>query len=1022
MKNRFCRMGKALLGAACLLSTCGVTYSCSDDFELDETRPSFLGKGIYDELKSRGDFNTVVRLIDDLDKREDLSRTGSRTLFVADDDAYKKFFETNTIFKDGNGNPVRNYDQLSLSQKKLLLNGSMLSSAYVLEMLTTLNGPIKNQCLRRLTYASVMDSVPYFKWNELPENLNRGEVGDDGEVVNADKRFWDRYRNQAKGGIYLALDKTVPMMTHFLEGQLRERKISNADIAFVLNDTTLKEGDMPQYVYDAKIVEGDQVCLNGYYHVLDRVVVTPQNMAEVIRTNGETNLFSCMLDRFSAPYYDKTLEQEFNVANGLQLDSMVFQKRYISQRSQDGAITLDPDGMTLGNFPFLGYDPGWNTYNTSSSVAKEMDMAAMFVPSDDAMKEYFLRGGGAMLIKRYCPGQPNDEAHLKENLYQIPLPVIRSMIANLMKDSFNETVPSKYRLITNDAQDGMFADASVDAYKKRFKKVMMANNGVIYVMNGVVAPAEYSSVMAPVQNDGGAEVMNTTIHADDNFTETDNGSAPLRKYYKTYLLAMQSNFSLFAPTDEAFANHGYFDAATTYYGSGVAQKKNWRFWTFVPKEITGTNHRSRIALTAQAYAYDEKKDMAPSKSAMKSTEKSDANNDVNTEYGRRKANLLTEMMDQHILIHEVERDLEKSERQYFLSRSGAPVFVKQKATSLANNGKGMVVEGGLQLLLKEDKYPENDFSCTVVRGNDMTRENEGNGNYGNGMTYFIDRPIQATYLNVHQKMELLPHNTGSSTSMPAEQSYYKFFELAMSLNEVDDIVNKLFIKDDMTDSEKIQERNKYKIFTNERKTANGKMLVRFFNNYRYTIFIPNDAAVDKAYEKGLPTLQEIREFIGANVDKEGLSEEQKKEGMAKAKAMLTTLVNFVKYHFADESFFVDKVTASTRTQSACIDDQDNFIRVEVEQTPGKMQVYRVSNLTDDKSGQPVEVDAAMSNILARDYVINQSQKVITSSSYVVMHGLKDYLIFDEKLENGFNAAWKDAATAKAFVKKYSLKN
>jgi|GEM_PF-7118622 len=64
----------------------------------------------------------------------------------------------------------------------------------------------------------------------------------------------------------------------------------------------------------------------------------------------------------------------------------------------------------------------------------------------------------------------------------------------------------------------------------------------------------------------------------------------------------------------------------------------------------------------------------------------------------------------------------------------------------------------------------------------------------------------------------------------------------------------------------------------------------------------------------------------------------------------------------------------------------------------------------------------MSNILARDYVINQSQKVITSSSYVVMHGLKDYLIFDEKLENGFNAAWKDAATANAFVKKYSLKN
>ena len=35
MKNRISSMGKSLLGAVCLLSACGVTYSCSDDFDLD---------------------------------------------------------------------------------------------------------------------------------------------------------------------------------------------------------------------------------------------------------------------------------------------------------------------------------------------------------------------------------------------------------------------------------------------------------------------------------------------------------------------------------------------------------------------------------------------------------------------------------------------------------------------------------------------------------------------------------------------------------------------------------------------------------------------------------------------------------------------------------------------------------------------------------------------------------------------------------------------------------------------------
>ena len=105
MKNRFCRMGQALLGAMCLLSTCGITYSCKDDFDLDEKSPEFLGGSIYEELKSRG-FNTEVRLIDDLGYTDIMSKTGSKTLFAATDAAFNDFFAT-TDWKDAFGNPVR---------------------------------------------------------------------------------------------------------------------------------------------------------------------------------------------------------------------------------------------------------------------------------------------------------------------------------------------------------------------------------------------------------------------------------------------------------------------------------------------------------------------------------------------------------------------------------------------------------------------------------------------------------------------------------------------------------------------------------------------------------------------------------------------------------------------------------------------------------------------------------------------------------------------------------------------------
>ena len=114
----------------------------------------------------------------------------------------------------------------------------------------------------------------------------------------------------------------------------------------------------------------------------------------------------------------------------------------------------------------------------------------------------------------------------------------------------------------NDAQDQMFAAQtypSVGDYKRIFDKVLMANNGVVYVMNKVIAPATYSSVMAPALYNKNAQVINTVIHADDAYTTTNFQSAPLQKYYSTYLLAMQSNFSFFVPTDDGLKNFGYVD-------------------------------------------------------------------------------------------------------------------------------------------------------------------------------------------------------------------------------------------------------------------------------------------------------------------------------------------------------------------------------------------------------------------------------------------------------------------------------
>lgn len=1010
MKNRISSMGKSLLGAVCLLSACGVTYSCSDDFDLDEKSPSFLGASIYDELKNKQNFTTVIRLIDDLGYKDVMSKTGSKTLFVADDAAYARFFAHND-WKDGAGNPVDSYEKLSTNQKRLLLNGSMLNNAYVLEMLTTIEGPVKNLCLRQLSAMSATDSVPFWPKSSLPHNLNKGQLDAEGNVTNQDKLFWEKYRNSANLGIYMAIDNTTPMMTHFLEGQMREKKITHEDVSFILN---LRDQNSPQYwsnadtenrsyIYGSRILEQDVTCLNGYYHVLDSVLVTPPNMAEVIRTNGETNLFSAMLERFSAPYYDANLTEQYKALHSIEADS-IFKKIYISQRSSLGAVTTDPDGESLGDFPSLSYDPGWNAYSVNMS-SKEQDMAAMFVPSDQAMKDYFVRGGGAILIERYGTLE-NTEENLLENLYQIPLNIIKPLVANMMKDSFNESVPSKYLTIMNDAQDPMFSSTSypsIDAYKAGIKKVLLANNGVVYVMNNLVSPATYASVMSPVLYNEGTQVMNTVIHADDAYTTVNYANAPLRKFYSTYLLSMQSSFSLFVPTDKGLKTRGYMDPIA-YATHAAAQRK---YWTFEPEAVTQKNGKY-VAVKSLGYLMsDENTEMNPAGVTPKWESPANGNiADGANKNAKLKAFMLCEMVDHHILVHE-NNDLEgvRGERQWYISRNGAPVYVKSRG---GRDGVGMVVDGGMQLQFNTDQYDKNDFDCTVEQVYDMKPTST---DYGNGKTYFLDRPMQAALYTTYA---LLNKNA---------DAYGEFFKLCNSLStsKAIGLVESLFRGENVSESDWQNEATKYFIFADNgtkapaRPAPTGEKLIRFFNSYRYTVYVPSNQAVQNAIAAGLPTIDDIEQYVADH----SADEDYETVGKPKAQAMLTTLVNFVKYHFADQSLFVDNCTDVTACQSACTDGKTNgFVKLTVKQTPGAMTLV-------DAAGQSCSVGMP-NNICAREIETDgaaSSASSIKASSYVTIHALADdkYMLFSPTIKNGFAEAWKDVPTAQAFAKRYRMK-
>lgn len=993
MFKSFCNLRRNALRALCVVSVAGAVSSCTDDYKWDDENPTWLGASIYEYLQKDGNYQNFVKLIDDLDYAEVLSKTGSKTLFVANDDAFNTFYQSNSW-------GVKSYAELTTAQKKLLLNSAMINNAYLLEMMssTAAGGgdndiPQRGECLRRETASDVTDSVPHFGIADLPVNYNPN-----------DKDYWSRFRNEK--GIYVALDATSPMMTHFLTAQLANQKITDEDFKII---TGYERSNNDAFVFNAKVIKQDITCQNGYINVLDKVLVPPQNMAEVLRTGDNTKIFSHLIDRFSAPFYNSTLTERYRLIYGNQVDS-VFQKRYFADRSQGNATLYtdaltDPTGNPTGNVVFdansnkpLPFDPGWNQYRADAQTAKESDMGVIFCPVDTILMNYFFAdgGGGQFLVNAYAPdlvGQINENTKDFDLVYQaldqIPRNTIRALLNNLMKESFNASVPSKFATIKNSAQDAMFDDKD-NYHVGKIITTKLANNGIIYLMNEVTTPAEYAAVSAPAYVETDKRIFNWAIQS------AKLGNIPTNYY--AYLLAMSSRFSFFVPSDD---NFWYIDPLSFY----APQVKN-------------TGDQAVLVGRAYNYIWDEKNN----KPKVSSYE---YNYDITTGTGsigdirsteniseNTFGNRLKDMLETHTIIHEDNSEITgidetevgvECDQHFFVSKNGSVI----RTDNASQRAQGMTVSGGWQMA--------NDQSCKVTGFADKSKKKTG---YGNGYAYMIEQPMLPTIESVY-------------SAMYYNENFREFFELCQTDVSVLQEIGITAASDQA----------RYNIFVDNKglpcfdKTT-GKIVqsatnVRFFNNYRYTVYVPTNEAMNAAFKAGLPTWQDVRDFLQLDLeddDPEKIVYTDSEEDKAaletrnlKAKAMVTAIVNFVKNHFQDNSVFADSPSiASTAYETATINSETGvYCKVRVSSNGGgSLSVTdangKTCNITNDK------------NIIARDYITSGVTSAInatlTSSSSAVIHGIDGVLDYKNYEGGRYDSDWTNGAKARAYLNKYKLTN
>ena len=497
MKQRqIVRQGRRVALVTCgLLMSAWALQSCKDDDILLTGQPSWLGNSIYERLSEEGTYKYTLRLIDDLEQTEVLSHTGSKTLFAATDSAYEQWFKSNSW-------GVRSYERLTTAQKKLLLNNSMINNAYLIELMS--NGraqgdaatPEEGKTMRRETATSIYDSVYVMKASEMPNT-----------------KAWQSYRSRGKS-MPIMKDATTAPMIHFLPAYMNYNKINDNDLAILTNHkaTSIAEA----WVNGKKVVERDITCKNGYIQKVDGVIESSPNMAEIIRQHQNMSLWSHLLDRYSAPYYDANATREYNrIYNN---EDSVFVMRYYSKRSAGGVEnSRDPKGDPIS--AVLSFDPGWNQYtDANSSTDLHNDAGAMIVPTNEALEAWW-------------ENQGRDLRDEYKSWDSIPDATLAKLINVNMLSTFSEAVPSKFNTVLNDAKEVLgITAADVDS-------CFMACNGVVYLTNKVFTPAEYASVAYPAL--AHASTMNIIYWAIEY------------RNYLPYLLSMDSKYAMLLPTNDA---------------------------------------------------------------------------------------------------------------------------------------------------------------------------------------------------------------------------------------------------------------------------------------------------------------------------------------------------------------------------------------------------------------------------------------------------------------------------------------
>jgi uncharacterized surface protein with fasciclin (FAS1) repeats len=305
-------------------------------------------------------------------------------------------------------------------------------------------------------------------------------------------------------------------------------------------------------------------------------------------------------------------------------------------------------------------------------------------------------------------------------------------------------------------------------------------------------------------------------------------------------------------------------------------------------------------------------------------------------------NHLQDMLDYHIVVGNIEDG-----NEYYRTKGGGTIRIASSGNKLYLAGGGDIDRG---------------VTIPVDEIYDQTKETNGRGN---GKSYVLKAPVQSPLQSVYSILQNTPE-------------FSKFFALAQGADDL--------WAGDATRAAK------YGIFYKDASQSGLDLNVRFLNTYHYTLYVPTNDQVQSAIDRHLvPTWDDVERANNGEITSWNTISSDNPTVLRDTLASM--IVRFVRYHFQDNSIFLDKGFVSGSYQTAALNNStETFYKLALSGGNHSLNIKTGSGETAH-----VLTSGGKYNIMARDFKFNTASPAtatqIITSSYIVIHQVDKCLYF-----------------------------